>query len=344
MTAPTPRVEVELKASRTCHLSNETPFYLVLLKKSCNIQTHEIFLQDGFAGAKGFQPINSDQVIQCFDDETGEQVQVIHQGSHISILDRSYVQFTTSNTRKAYELPFITSSLQPDRKYRLRFKPTTSISHWPASVEDTLNLFKEVSASSVSASDIPTPSTESIPWEVANGNDTIVFKTRTSRPPKPNVTVSLSAPTTYSLSKPFTFTLIFSTDAPHPFTVLANRAQVQSLLSDIEILDGTLRSQVGPDSIIACKDDGHEREEFLRIDGTYTEHRELEFAGLIWEDVELKVGEEYILRHLGGQWWWTEDTIDEIMTYLNSTTSVGLAMTERIEFASAGEVRFKVVE
>jgi hypothetical protein len=60
--------------------------------------------------------------------------------------------------------------------------------------------------------------------------------------------------------------------------------------------------------------------------------------------MELKVGEEYTLNHLGGQWWWTENTIDEVMTYLDSKSSFDLEMTERIEFASANEVKFKVVD
>jgi hypothetical protein len=68
--------------------------------------------------------------------------------------------------------------------------------------------------------------------------------------------------------------LTFSSDAPSPITVFADRADVQSLHSDIEILDATSRSQLGPVSIIVCGDDDrHESQQFLRIDGTHTEYR-----------------------------------------------------------------------
>ncbi|KAJ4377985.1 hypothetical protein N0V83_000815 [Neocucurbitaria cava] len=282
---------------------------------------------------------------KCFDDDTGEQVQVLHQGTQPVFLDRSYIQFTTSDSRQSYELPFIASSLQPGRKYKLRFTPTTSISHWPASAEDALNsLAGGASSSSVSTSDIPAPSTQNILWEAAAGNDTVVFETRSSRPSTPNVTVSLSAPSTYSLSKPFTFSLTFSTDTACPITVLADRARVKSLYSDVKILDATTRVQLAPDVIVCRDEDEHQREEFSRLEGTYTEHRELDLNGPLWENVQLEVGKEYILSHLGGTWWWTEDSIDEVMTYLESKSSIGLALTETIQFASAGEVGFKVVE
>lgn len=338
-----PRVEVELKATRTCYLSNKPPFYLVLHMGLCNSEEQVTFLQDGFAGTRGYQPINSNQVIQCFDDGTGEQVHVVHQGTEPVFLDRSYIQFTTSNTRKGYELPFVTSSLRPGRKYRLFFKPTT-ISHWPDSAEGALNSHAGAARGLEFASNIPSPSTQTIPWEAADGNNTIVFETLSSQPSAPNVTVSLSAPSTYSLSKPFTFTLTFSTDAAHPITVHADRAWVKHTVDDIEILDATSRAQLAPDLIVCRDEDDYSREAFLRIDVTYTEHRELDFKHPFWQDFEPKVGGEYILSHLGGKWWWSKDSVDEIMTYLEDKSSVGLAMTELIEFAGAGEIKFRVVE
>lgn len=116
------------------------------------------------------------------------------------------------------------------------------------------------------------------------------------------------------------------------------------MYSDVKILDATTRVQLAPDVIVCHDEDEHQREEFLRLEGTYTEHRELDLRGPLWENVQLEVGKEYILSHLGGTWWWTEDSIDEVMTYLESKSSIGLALTESIQFASAGKVRFKVVE
>jgi hypothetical protein len=157
--------------------------------------------------------------------------------------------------------------------------------------------------------------------------------------------VSLSAPTTYSLSKPFTLILTFATQTLHPITVLAQRARIHSLDSDVEILDAKSRVQFGPESVDVCRDDEDpRRDEFLRLDGAHTEHRTLAFERGIWKETKLKVGEEYILRHLGGRWWWSEDTIDEILAYLQMNSNLGLVRTRNIDFEGGGEVRFKVVE
>jgi hypothetical protein len=108
MTAPPPRIEVELKAIGTCYLSNDPPFYLVLHTTLRNSDERVIFLKDGLAGATDYQPINSNQIIQCFDNGTGEQVPILHQGTHPVFLN-SYIRFTTSKTRQSNELPFINS-------------------------------------------------------------------------------------------------------------------------------------------------------------------------------------------------------------------------------------------
>ena len=128
--------------------------------------------------------------------------------------------------------------------------------------------------------------------------------------------------------------------------MLAERGRVRGVDSDIEILDAISGLRVGPELIDDGNFDGPwEREEFLKIDRTYTETRKLdathEYSGL----QELQVGREYILRILGGEWsWWTEDTIDEVMTYAGERGSMGLGKTEAIKFASAGEEKFRVVE
>jgi hypothetical protein len=344
MATTNPRVEVKLKAPGTCYLSNEPPFYFILDIRLPDSAERAIFLEDGFAGSREYKPINSSRVIQCFDYETGEQVQVLHQGTQPVFSDSGYSRFTTSNHREPHDLPFITSSLQPGRKYILRFKPTTSISHWPASVKDTLNTLAGVHRSSVSTSDIPALSTQAILWEAADGIDTIIFKTRGSQPSTPNVTVSLSAPSTCSLSKPFIFTITFSTDAEYPITVLADRSFVKSVYSDINIRDSTSRVQDEPNIIVCRDDDEEQRQKFLRLKGTFLEHRTLNISDPFWEELKPEVGKEYILRHLPGTWWWTDESIDEVLTYLGSKSSLGLAYTDCIKFMSAGEVRFEVVE
>lgn len=97
-----------------------------------------------------------------------------------------------------------------------------------------------------------------------------------------------------------------------------------------------------------CEDGPYQREDFIRIDGTYTETRTFNPKRLTAFGGEgFRVGEEYVLRHLGGRWgWWSEDTIDEVLKYTAERgDSMGLVRTgEEIEVEKGGEVRFRVVE
>ncbi len=74
------------------------------------------------------------------------------------------------------------------------------------------------------------------------------------------------------------------------------------------------------------------------------EQRELNISDSVWQDLKPELGKEYILRHLPGSWWWTDEPVDEVMAYLESKNSLRLPRTDRIEFASGGEVKFKIVE
>jgi hypothetical protein len=126
--------------------------------------------------------------------------------------------------------------------------------------------------------------------------------------------------------------------------VFADRATVVALASDLRILDATSRTHLGPEEIDMNGDHDHRGQDFLRIDGTYTEHRVLRFTDPLRGDLALKVGEEYVLCHVGDMWWWAEETIDEVVAGLAERSSLGLPRTDRIEFAGADEQRFKVVE
>jgi hypothetical protein len=337
----TPRVEVELKATRVCYLSNSPHFDLILRSRSYDIDERVFFLHDGFVGVEGYQPINSPRIIQCFDCETGDEVQVVHQGIQALFLDR--VQYTSSSTRESYELPFVTSSLKPDRKYRLCFR-SNLISYWPASVKEVLVPRENTSGSLLSASIIPPQSTPGILWEAIDGKDTVVFKTRSSQPPTPQVAVTLSAPSTYSLpEQSLKFVLTFSTNASFPFTAYTKRPRVIADYTDIKILDATSRSQIAPTIHVCYNSDEYDREEFLEFDGSYTEHRAWDFADPFLNEVQLKAGHEYIMSYKGERWWWTEDTLDEVLEYLASPSNIGLDYA-RVINTGASEVRFKVVE
>ena len=237
----------------------------------------------------------------------------------------------------------MTSSLRPNREYRLRFKPTKPISHWPANEKDNSNPREDAVHGAQQVRSVPPKCT--IPWVIPDGNDTVIFRTLSSQPTPPRVAVSLSAPSTCSLSETFVFELAFTTDAQRPITVLADCTVVMKHVFDIEILDGKTRTRLGPDKISLCKDDEDlEREQFMRMSGSYTERRVLEFEHPLWEEMNLKVGGEYILRHLGDKWWWSDDTIDDVVKYLDTKSDLGLARTKHIEFEGGGEVKFTITE
>jgi hypothetical protein len=223
-------------------------------------------------------------------------------------------------------LPIYASALQPGKTYKFQFKPTTSILQIPQ------------------ASDQPDSGAQYILWKAAEGADTITFDVRSARPKMPNVILSLSAPKTYSLSMPFEFELTFKTDDP-PFTVLAERGQIQCAFSDIEIIDAESAKYLGPERISMCRDDDDpEREDLLHLDGLYIEHRTLDFEHPMWGLSKLEVGRWYILRHLADSWWWSEDEVDEIMAYVKNPRGIGLPMAKRIEFLGPEDVHFKVVD
>jgi hypothetical protein len=92
------------------------------------------FLEDGFVeDTQEYQPINSNRVLQCFDEKTGEQVHVLRQGSRLSNIDQGYVELSSSDTRGPEELPFITSALPPGQKLQTFAQPGST--HHPLAHE-----------------------------------------------------------------------------------------------------------------------------------------------------------------------------------------------------------------
>jgi hypothetical protein len=100
-----------------------------------------------------------------------------------------------------------------------------------------------------------------------------------------------------------------------------------------------------PPRLDVCRDDeDYSRKAFMHIDGSYTEHREIDLEWPLGHGTQLDVGGEYILRHSGATWWWSEEAIDGVVAGLASPSSLDLAHAERIKFADAGEFSFRVVE
>lgn len=93
------QVEVQTRATRICYLSRNPRFDFVVLLTLRNSKEPVLFLKNSSQDLKQFQPINSDQIVQCIDNETGEQLQILRQGPEPSYLrlepDRcGYVTFT----------------------------------------------------------------------------------------------------------------------------------------------------------------------------------------------------------------------------------------------------------
>ncbi|KAI4640088.1 hypothetical protein J4E93_008888 [Alternaria ventricosa] len=102
MTDFRPRAEAELLATGTCYLSNDPVFFIVLIIAEYNFKEGVIYLQDGLAGSRLYQPMNSSQFIQCLDNETGEEVEVVRQGTEPVLFreDQSEVILTTGRPNK----------------------------------------------------------------------------------------------------------------------------------------------------------------------------------------------------------------------------------------------------
>ena len=311
-----PRVEVKMRATRICYLSGSPRFDFVLLLTLRNCNEPILFLKNCPQSIKQFQSINSDQIVQCIDQNTGKQLQILRQGPKPSYLRLEpnrggYVTFTTCGFPKPYELAFDTSSLLSDQRYRLHFNQNVSITHWLSTSEESMDAL-----SPYPEEHIPTPSPTKISWTLVGDNDT-TFTTLSSPSDPPKITTTLSAPSNFSLSNnpPFEFILTFSTDPQIGTTVLAERPRVARSDLDIEILDAETGARIGPEPIEENLDGPWQREEFLRVDRTHTEMRTLDAKRLVeFEGEGMRVGREYVLRHLGEMWeWWSEDVIDEVM-------------------------------
>ncbi|KAF2829427.1 hypothetical protein CC86DRAFT_404068 [Ophiobolus disseminans] len=297
-----PRVEVEIKASRTCFLTRQLEFHIVLYLTLRGSVKRMTFLKDGFDGVAGLLQLNSDQLLQCVDAESGEQVHIFRRGTQPSFIElgpdeRAYIQFTTSSAPGPDELPLDPTSLRPGRKYSIRLEKKASVAHWSVSAEWLLNRVSEVPNSSLTTKDIPEPSGVRVLWDGIGNESVIVFDTRLAPPKSRKVSVSLSAPSMYSFSgrQPFEYTLTFSTDSPSPITVLGKRGDVQDFESDIAIIDPASNARIAPYILDVDDERPLQREDFLRIEGTYTEHRRMDPSSPKWEGLEeLMVGEEYI--------------------------------------------------
>lgn len=352
--ASTPKIELRLQADRLCYLSRQTRFSLVVYLTLSSSRSVTV-LKHAHDPHAGLVQLLTSQCIECVDTESGQRIPVfpdadktksrVTHGKKPSLMSfndhrSEYLTFTTALNPRDYELVFDPSELQPDRNYTMRCN-ASALGWWSYdSKEKILEYF-------ASHGELPPPETPSLRCESTNN---VSFDTRKDVPQPPSVDMSLSAPSTLSLSgiPPFEFSVKFVSHATKPITVLAERHRVKATESDFEILEDSTGTRVAPDII----DDGDiegpwQREDFLRlVPGVpYVEQRVLNptiaYSGL--ED--LKVDTAYTMRMPRSNWpWWSFDDVDEVMRYASERGSMSLGYAPPIDLTCHDEAKFRVVE
>lgn len=322
--ASQPQLDLRLQADRICCLNHPSRFSLVVFLTLTSKQPVTL-IRDASGRYVGLRQTLVSQCIECSDVESGERIPVLD-GKHgpqstiseaecpeLMIFEperSSYVTFTTAMSPRDYEFAFDSSELKPNRTYNIRCKPS-ALEWWSLDSKEKIDEYFKTHGE--------LPTSESPPLRCEPVNATVRFATRDRIHEAPQVSISLSAPSTMSLSgKPnFEFSLTFISHATSPITVLAERDSVKACNTDLEILDSATRKRVAPDRIDAGNMDGPWlREEFLRLDPgePHVEHRIFDqlYSGI----EELKPHTDYVLRIVDTEWgWWSFDDIDTVMGY-----------------------------
>ena len=347
--APQPKINVYLKtADKTCFLNCQPRFSLVILL-TLSSERSVTFIKDGTALHTGLAQILASDCVECTDTETGQCIPVLNNAKgpnkdlpelmNLEPERTNYITFTNSTDRRAYEFEFVSSSLEPDRSYTIRCN-VAALRWWTfMSLEEVGNYFEK---------NLKLPSSEPKPLRLESHN-TVSFDTRVEMDKAPEIDVSLSAPSNLSLSgnPPFEYHITFTSNATKPITVRSEPQGLQSINTEIEILDVDTRQRVAPD-LIDVNDDGRPivREEFLRLNPgePHVERRVLDptkrYSGL--ED--LKVDTRYVLHMIENRWWWSYDTVDEIIEYAGERGLAGLRPTQPIDLISCNEVGFRTAQ
>lgn len=253
MASKTPRLDVRLQADRILYLSRKTRFSLVLFI-TLDSEKPVTFIRNGEGLDVGLVNRLITHSVRCVDAESGEEILVLtaptwkkSEGegpSLMTLYDKrsDYLTFTTATTPREYEFLFETKQLQPDRSYTIRCHPL-NLQWWSHDSQEDILSYR------ASHGELPSSDTPPLPCS-AKCNE-IYFSTRKDLPQPPAMAVSLSVPSTLSLSnKPhFRFSITFTAHAPQQVTVLAERDSLKTSNQDIEILFSETRTPVDSDLI-----------------------------------------------------------------------------------------------
>ena len=351
--APQPKIDVYLKtAEKTCFLDCQPRFSLIVLL-TLSSERSVTFIKNATGPYTGLAQLLASECVECTDTETGQCIPVLHNEKkpkppssgrdtpELMSLEperTNYVTFTNSKNPRGYEFEFVSSGLEPDRSYTVRCK-AAALKWWSyKSPEEVRNYFKK---------NLKLPSSETQPLRLESHN-TVSFDTRAEMDQAPKMDVSLSAPSTLSISgtPPFEYLITFTSNATKPITVRSEPQGPRSMNTEIEILNVDTRKRVAPD-LIDVNDDERPivREDFLRLNPgePHIERRVLDptkrYSGL----ENLKVDTEYVLHLIDSRMWWSYDTVDEIMKYAGEKGLGGLRPTQPIDLISCNEVGFRTI-
>jgi len=352
--APQPKIDVHLEtAEKTCFLDCQPRFSLVVLL-TLSSERPVTFIKNGTGPSAGLAQLLTSECIECTDTENWSRIPVLNnkkkpqttssnaESPELMGLEpkrTNYVTFTNSTDPRAYEFDFVSSSLEPDRSYTVRCNDA-ALRWWSyKSLEEVGNYFEK---------NLKLPSSETQPLRLESDN-TVSFDTRAEMNKAPKIDVSLSALSILSVSghPPFEYSITFTSNATKPITVRSERQGFKSMNTEIEILDIATRRHVAPDLIDVYDEDRPlVREDFLCLNPRepHVELRVLDpikrYSGL--ED--LKVDTDYVLHMIESHWWWSYDSIDEVMKYAGERGLGGLRPTQPIDLISCNEVGFLTVQ
>jgi len=346
---------VRLRADRLCYLSRQTRFSLVVYLTLSSTRSVTV-LKHGHDPHAGLVQLLTSQCIECVDAESGQRIPVFSDTDQTTSKNSQmenpllmsfdghrseYLTFTTASSPRDYELVFDPSELQPDRNYTIQFNPS-ALGWWSYDSKEMILAYF------ASHGKLPPPEDSSLKCESTN---TVSFDTRRDLPQPPSVDVSLSAPSTLSLSgnPPFEFSVKFISHATKPITVLAERHRIKATESDFEILEDSISTRVAPDII----DDGDiegpwQREDFLRLaPGVPCVEQRILNPTIAHSGLEdLEVDTDYTMRMPKSSWtWWSYDDVDEVMQYAGERgSSMSLGYAPPIDIVCYNEAKFHVVQ
>lgn len=323
------------------------------------------FIKNGNGDLAGLVQLLTSQCIECTDTLTGERISIFtdkespqQNGTTVTPPDlmvlepqrTNYVTFTNDPNPRSYEFEFISDNLQPNHTYTILCAPA-SLTWW------TYNPPSELITHFSQIRSLPPSSEPPTPLSLNPTTTTTSFATRPAMAKAPHLSISLSAPPTFSLSgtqppAPFEYDLTFTSHAPYPITIRYPLHHCPtSVNTEIAILDVATREQIAPDLVDIDDADADEpltREDFLQLmpwQG-YVVRRVLDprkaYSGL----GDLVDGTDYVLCMKGRRWWWSYDDVDEILAEEGRGRGGvgGLRPVEMIEAIASNEVRFCTVK